>query len=84
MYTNFILFYRQNIFANNPQVITANNTSYIIKDSRHQQASDVRFIRRQANEVAHSLARVAPCHASFRIFIRIPFCISTLFLNEMH
>jgi ribonuclease HI len=46
--------------------------------------SDVRFIRRQANEVAHSLARVAPCHASFCIFIRIPSLISTLFLNEMH
>jgi len=30
---------------------------------------DIMFIRKQINEVAHSLARIAPCHASFRIFI---------------
>lgn len=41
--------------------------------------SDVRFIRRQANEVVHRLAR-----ASFHIFINIPSCIETLIINEMH
>jgi len=33
--------------------------------------SDVRFIRRQANEGVHSFSRVAFCHASFYIHIRI-------------
>ncbi|GAU39501.1 hypothetical protein TSUD_68650 [Trifolium subterraneum] len=34
--------------------------------------SNVKFIRRQANEVAHSLARVATSSASFQNFIDIP------------
>ena len=46
-------------------------------------SSDVRFIRRQANEVAHSIARVTLRHASFYIHIRIPSCISTIIMNEM-
>jgi len=45
---------------------------------------DVRFIRRQANKVAHSLARMALCHVSFRIYIKIPSFISTIIINEMH
>lgn len=46
--------------------------------------SDVRFIWRQVNEVAHILARDAPYHASFHTYIRIPSCISTIIMNEMH
>jgi ribonuclease HI len=46
--------------------------------------SDVRFIRRQVNEVAHSLAWEAQRYASFRFFIRISSCIETIIMNEMH
>jgi ribonuclease HI len=64
------------------------NFSAVINDCRRLLASDlvtsdVRFIRRQANEVAHSFARVALRHASFHIHIRIPSCISTIIMNEM-
>jgi len=45
---------------------------------------DVRFIRRQANEAAHSLAWEAPRYASLCIFIRIPSCIETIIMNQMH
>lgn len=45
--------------------------------------SDVRFIRRQTNEVAHSFVGAAHCHASFHIHITIPSCISTIILNKM-
>jgi hypothetical protein len=60
----------------------------VIQDCRRLLASDlvtsdVRFIRRQANEVAHRFARVASRHASFHIHIRIPSCISTIIMNEM-
>jgi hypothetical protein len=61
----------------------------IINDCRRILATDfvnshVKFIRRQANEVAHSLARVAPLLASFHIFSDIPTCIQTIIINEMH
>ena len=64
------------------------NFSAIINECRRLLASDlvtfdVRFIRRQANEVAYSFARVALHHASFHIHIKIPFCISTIIMNEM-
>jgi hypothetical protein len=45
--------------------------------------SRVEFIRRQANEVAHALARVATSLASFHIFIEIPTCIHHIIINEM-
>jgi hypothetical protein len=45
--------------------------------------SHVRFIRRQANEVAHRLARVATSLASFHNFIDIPTCIFDVIFNEM-
>jgi ribonuclease HI len=45
--------------------------------------SRVEFIRRQANEVAHALARVATSLASFHIFIEIPTCIQHIIINEM-
>jgi len=44
----------------------------------------VKFIRRQANKMAHSLTREAPSEASFCIFYNIPTCIETIPLNEMH
>jgi len=64
------------------------NFSTVISDCRRLLASDlvtsnVRFIRRQANEVTHSFARMDLCHASFHIHIRIPSCISTIIMNEM-
>ncbi|GAU31707.1 hypothetical protein TSUD_215080 [Trifolium subterraneum] len=45
--------------------------------------SNVKFIRRQANEVAHSLAWVATSSASFQNFIDIPTCIYDIIINEM-
>jgi len=64
------------------------NFSAIINDCRRLLAFDlvtfdVRFIRRQTNEVAHNFARVALRHASFHIHIRIPSSISTIIMNEM-
>jgi len=44
--------------------------------------SDVKFIRRQANGVAHSLANDAICHASFQFHLNTPHCITTLINNE--
>jgi ribonuclease HI len=46
--------------------------------------SDVKFIRRQANGVAHSLAKAALSEASFRIHYNIPSCIEPLIVYEMH
>ncbi|XP_058758252.1 uncharacterized protein LOC131631477 [Vicia villosa] len=43
----------------------------------------VKFIRRQANEVAHALAKTAPSLASFHIFNDVPTCIYNLIINEM-
>ena len=59
----------------------------IINDCKHLLGtdltnSDVKFIRRQANGVAHSLAKEAPYNASFHIYHNIPHCISTLINNE--
>ncbi|CAJ2636059.1 unnamed protein product [Trifolium pratense] len=45
--------------------------------------SDVKFIRRQANEVAHRLAGAATSLASFHNFITIPSCIYNIIINEM-
>jgi hypothetical protein len=61
----------------------------IISDCRRILATDlvnshVRFIRRQSNEVAHSLARLAPLLANFHIFSDILTCIKTIIINEMH
>jgi len=65
------------------------NFSVTIKDCIHLLCtdlvnSDVKFIRRQANEVAHSLAREAPSIASFHILYYIPSCIEPIIINEMH
>jgi ribonuclease HI len=45
--------------------------------------SRVEFSRRQANEVAHALARVAPFSASPTIYIDVPHCIERIIINEM-
>ncbi|XP_058747206.1 uncharacterized protein LOC131620218 [Vicia villosa] len=45
--------------------------------------SHVKFVRRQANEVPHALARVAPSLASFHNFTDIPTCIQNIIINEM-
>jgi ribonuclease HI len=45
--------------------------------------SRVEFNRRQANEVAHVLARVAPFSASPTIYIDVPHCIEQIIINEM-
>jgi ribonuclease HI len=47
------------------------------------QNSSVEFNRRQANAVAHALARVAPSLASSNIFVDVPTCIQYLVMNEM-
>ncbi|GAU34295.1 hypothetical protein TSUD_20010 [Trifolium subterraneum] len=44
---------------------------------------EVKFVRRQANLVAHILARAANSWASFHRFENIPFCIERLVFNEM-
>ncbi|GAU34530.1 hypothetical protein TSUD_394040 [Trifolium subterraneum] len=44
---------------------------------------EVKFVRRQANLVAHTLARAANSWASFHRFKNIPFCIEHLVFNEI-
>lgn len=45
--------------------------------------SRVEFIRRQANEVAHRLARAATFYASIHYFTVLPDCIQDVLINEM-
>jgi ribonuclease HI len=45
--------------------------------------SSVEFVRRQANEVAHNLAKAATLSASFQILVDVPNCIEHLLINEM-
>jgi hypothetical protein len=45
--------------------------------------SRVKFVRRQANVVAHALAREATSLASPAVYFDIPNCIETLIINEM-
>jgi len=45
--------------------------------------SHVEFIRRQANAVAHELAKASTSLTSFRIFDDVPTCIHDLIFNEM-
>jgi hypothetical protein len=46
--------------------------------------SKVEFSRRQANRVAHELAKVALLDAGSQTFDDVPPCIYDLFYNEMH
>jgi hypothetical protein len=45
--------------------------------------SQVEFNRRQANEIAHTLAQVVPFSASPTIYIYVPPCIKQSIANEM-
>jgi len=45
--------------------------------------SRVKFVWRQANEVAHSLAKAALSSASSQILIEIPHCIEHILFHEM-
>jgi len=45
--------------------------------------SRVEFVRRQANAVAHALAREATSLASPAVYFDIPTCIETIIINEM-
>ncbi|GAU32086.1 hypothetical protein TSUD_53540 [Trifolium subterraneum] len=45
---------------------------------------EVKFVRRQANLVAHTLARATNSWANFHRFENILFCIEHLIFNEMH
>jgi len=65
-----------NVMVDNIYGRTLDDSNFvsIINDCRHLFSSDletsvVRFIMKQINEVAHSLAWVTLCHASFRIFV---------------
>jgi len=60
----------------------------IIHDCRHLLMTDLansnlKFIRRQTNCVAHSLAREELHNASFQFHFNIPRCIHTLINNEI-
>jgi len=45
--------------------------------------SHVEFIRRQTNAVAHELTKAAASSPKFRIFYKIPTCITDLIFSEM-
>jgi len=45
--------------------------------------SSVEFVRRQANGVAHELAKAATLSASFHILVTPPHCIEHILINEM-
>jgi hypothetical protein len=45
---------------------------------------EVKFITRQVNSVAYTLARAANSWSSFHIFKIISSCIKLLVINEMH
>jgi ribonuclease HI len=51
--------------------------------SNFYENSRVEFVRRQANEVAHNLAKAALLSASFQILVEIPYCIEHILMNEM-
>ena len=64
--------------------IGVSNYNAVINDCKRQLASDlVRFIWRQADKTAHCFAKVASCHASFHIHIRISSYISIIIMNEI-
>jgi ribonuclease HI len=51
--------------------------------SNYYSNSSVEFVRRQANEVAHNLAKAATLSASFQILVEVPNCIEHILINEM-
>jgi len=64
------------------------NLGAIIREFRNTFSSfftnlRVEFIRRQANEVAHKLARTATSYASIHYFTELPDCIHDVLMNEV-
>jgi len=60
----------------------------IIKDckilfSHLYENSSVEFVRRQANEAAHELAKATTLSASFHSLVTPPDCIEHILINEM-
>lgn len=51
---------------------------FLFKNSR------VKFVRRQANEITHALARVAPSLANLHNFTGVPIYIQVFIINEMN
>jgi ribonuclease HI len=51
--------------------------------STYYRNSSVEFVRRQANEVAHNLAKAATLSASFQVLVEVPNCIEHILINEM-
>jgi ribonuclease HI len=45
---------------------------------------EVKYVKRQANNVAHTLARAAYSMSSRRVYDSIPRCIDTILNNEMY
>jgi len=45
--------------------------------------SSVEFVRRQANEAAHRLAKTATSSVSYQILVEIPDCIEHILINKM-
>jgi hypothetical protein len=60
--------------------IIKNCKSYFCNFYNH---SSVEFIRRQANEVSHNLAKVTLFSASSQVLVDIQHCIEYILLNEM-
>jgi hypothetical protein len=50
---------------------------------RYYENFSVEFVRRQANEVAHMLAKAATLSASFQVLVDIPDCIEHILINEI-
>jgi hypothetical protein len=85
-------------FALNSKIVVDHFRSYVEDDSEFGcimhacrqlfensfQNSHVEFNRRQANGVAHELARVIPYNASSHVYDNVPSCISLLIDNEKH
>jgi ribonuclease HI len=76
------------IDAFNQSRMDVTETGHILSACRHLfQAhftnSKVEFNRRQANEVAHTLAGVATLSASPKVYYHIPRCIEHIIINEM-
>jgi hypothetical protein len=68
----------ESVFGDIINIIDCKNIFYSYCTNSH-----VEFIKMQANEGTHCLAKASPCLASFHIFTDIPTCIQNLIINEM-
>jgi len=67
---------------------SVSNYMAIINDCRHMLTtnltnSDLKFIRRQTNNVAHNLTKKAPSNPNFHIYSNISSCIVDILINEI-